>query len=66
MEVRLSGRNLELISSIKAGKVPAAKVLSMVESLEAQCHTALERHPWGPSDPRPVERLLIRVRRGEM
>jgi len=66
MEVRLSGRNLELISSIKAGKVSATKVLSMVESLETQCHAALERHPWGPADPRPVERLLIRVRRGEM
>ena len=66
MQVRLEGQNLELVSSIKAGLVPAEKVLSIADELEQECRALELRAAWPAPDPRPLERLLVRARRGEL
>jgi predicted nucleotidyltransferase len=66
MHVRLEGQNLELVSSIKAGAVPAGRVLAIADEIEAQCHDLEARAGWPAPDPRPLERLLVRARRGEL
>jgi hypothetical protein len=66
MRVRLEGEDLKLVSAIKAGVVPADRVLSLADGLERECRSLAESHPWPAADSRSLEKLLIRARRGEL
>jgi len=66
MDVRLTGSDLELVSAIKTGRMDLDKVDALINSLEAECLALAKSTNWPAPDPKPVDRLLVRARRGEL